>query len=116
MSYIYRRDQFFHCCRQTAINGCLWTHPVALQFNRQMFLLILIHCENGCFKLPGEVGETVADLDFFEDIFQAKLLTLLFEFMGIFNNWQTPESAPQATVWSLLPEPFFTGLNQQDLC
>src|SRR5690606_16009503 len=115
MSYIYRRDQFFHRCWQTAINGCLWTHPAALQFNGQMFLLILIYCKNNRFKVPGKMGKTVANLGFFDDIFQAKLLALLFQFMCIFNNRQTPETAPETAIGTLLPEPVCTGLDQQDL-
>ena len=61
------------------------------------------------------MGKTVANLGFFDDIFQAKLLALLFKFICIFNNRQTPETAPKTAIGTLLPEPVCTGLDQQDL-
>src|SRR5690606_5803929 len=115
MSQIDASDQFFHGSRNTGIGCCLWTHPAALQCNRQMLLLILIYSKNNRFKMPGKMGKTVANLGLFDDIFQAQLLTSLFQFMCIFNNRQTPETTPKTTIGTLLPEPVCTGLDQQDL-
>src|SRR5690606_23098469 len=89
--------------------------PAGLQFNRQMFLLILIYSKNNRFKVPGKMGKTMANLGLFDDIFQAQLLALLFQFMCIFNNRQTPETAPKTAIGTLLPKPVCTGLDQQDL-
>ena len=111
MSQIDASDQFFHGSRNTGIGCCLRTHPAALQFNRQMFLLILIYCKNNRFKVPGKMGKTVANLGFFDDIFQAQLLALLLKFICIFNNRQTPETAPKTAIGTLLPEPVCTGLD-----
>src|SRR5690606_19994284 len=115
MSQIDASDQFFHGSRNAGIGCFLRTHPAALQFNRQMFLLILIYCKNNRFKVPGIMGSSVANLGFCDDILQAKLLALLFQFMCFFYNPQTPETAPQTTIGTWLPEPVCTGLDQQDL-
>ena len=62
LGLLFGCNQFFHGRWNAFGNRGFWTEPYSIQFNAELFFLVMFHVEQFFIEHPCEMSETMANL------------------------------------------------------